>query len=229
MEEHEKRIRRPTRNFTPTEDSVHSQRKSNRRMRTGTRNRVRNTRQTATSQANSQGIIPFLAPPFPDFENDPVPMEIPAPAPDTDPINENDPLLIDPDYDTDDENDFPVDNNGPLIIAANPLPPDPFILPQPILAENLENHINNPDLNDDEGTLEFTQPVIGSSNIARYCNIDTFDETTVERHDCGDPINACIHCGAKYWDLEKNKRYLHYFFYLFASAIQREVFAMVQR
>ena len=40
-------------------------------------------------------------------------------------------------------------------------------------------------------------------NVARNCNLDNFDESSVLRHNCGTMSCICSFCNARYWNAEK--------------------------
>ena len=58
--------------------------------------------------------------------------------------------------------------------------------------------------------INFDNGSLLSACPGRNCNIDTFNELTINQHDCGLCNMQCIHCGACYWTKERNtkKKYL---------------------
>ena len=58
--------------------------------------------------------------------------------------------------------------------------------------------------------INFDNGSLLSACPGRNCNIDTFNELTINQHDCGLCNMQCIHCGACYWTKEQNtkKKYL---------------------
>ena len=93
--------------------------------------------------------------------------------------------------------DFADDIDLPLLHETLFTPHE--FLDEPLANVDIHQHlpINN---------IRVDPPPLPYRNVARNCNLDNFDESSVLRHNCGTMSCICSFCNARYWNGEKNSR-----------------------